>query len=241
MSLSPHFQNPRGPRASPHFDGSVPNRKEAGRKRPHAGTTTGIPSSPLQRRRRARAIIIGQAPPPSSSEREDDDFVALQGPPERRLARLVGCASPQELWKLFERRNVLGTWPGSKRRAPKHRKAAGYTKHESAGDLFPLNDARLEALRIDLTDYALVIMLGLNVARSFHVKPELLHREVLRPTPGSRNGTLVLVFPHPSGVSHFWNNPERVSRAEMSLRAAMAVAGVGQAERGLTTYPFVRD
>ena len=134
-----------------------------------AGGSPERPARHLRRRRRPRAIIIGQAPPPNLAAAEARDFLALDKPaPERRLARLAGC-SVEELWRVFERKNVLAFWPGKKERAAKHHKAAGYTKHESAGDLFPLDDARLEALRIDLDSYALVVLLGLNVARSFNV------------------------------------------------------------------------
>lgn len=160
------------------------------------------PTRHLRRRRRPRAIIIGQAPPPNLEAADERDFLALDKPAvERRLARLAGC-SVEELWRAFERKNVLAFWPGKKERAAKHHKAAGYTKHESAGDLFPLDDARLEALRIDLDSYALVVLLGLNVARSFNVAVRLPPRDgscapaasVLTPVPHTmltltRNGS----------------------------------------------------
>ena len=33
-----------------------------------------------------------------------------------------------------------------------------------------------------------------------------------------RSGCILLVFPHPSGVSHFWNSPANIARASRELQ-----------------------
>ena len=138
----------------------------------------------------------------------------LAGPAEQRLARLAGLQSPAFLWKEFDRANLVGWYPGLKARAKKHEAKKGYTLHRSDGDVFPLAEARLAASMLDLTKYACVILLGRGVAKAVGVKVGLLETE-------TRGSCRLLVFPHPSGVSHFWNEPANLRRASAALRAAL--------------------
>jgi hypothetical protein len=174
----------------------------------------------VRKRRRAtsrRGIIIGQAPnrhSPSAAA----PVLPLQGLPEKRLARLAGLEI-SALWATFDRTNLLGYYPGCKSRAAKHsRELTGYSKHYSNGDIFPMEEARRSAAEIKLEDYSLVVLLGLSVARAFEIKaPAIFKRE-------TRGPCMLLVLPHPSGVSHFWNEPSNIDRAANELREAMDCA-----------------
>lgn len=39
-------------------------------------------------------------------------------------------------------------------------------------------------------------------------------------------GCLVLVFPHPSGISHFWNVPSNMERAARAIRGVLTKSGL---------------
>ena len=113
-----------------------------------------------------------------------------------------------------------------------------YTLHQSSGDHFPLQQARENAAKLDVTSYALVVALGLNVARAFRLpnaklfkryrwEPEFGKRATQLPLSAEFNGqTMMLVFPHPSGVSHYWNTVQNRRRAQQELRKALVDTGV---------------
>ena len=205
-----------------HADGGAITARLAARAEPVASTAA--PSSPARPvsddaaaaaddcRRRPKGLIVGQAPNAGASA----EFVPLSGLAERRLARLAGV-EVHELWQRFERRNLLDGHPGRKPRAEKHTARAGYRLHQSSGDEFPMEQARAAAVDIDVSDYRLVVLLGLSVANAFQLpRPRLLtlDRDTL-PCP-------TIVLPHTSGVSHFWNDPANVQLAECAFRAAIA-------------------
>jgi hypothetical protein len=181
-----------------------------------------------------RGLIIGQAPRLGAT----DDLPPLSGLPERRLASLAGL-TVEELWGKFDRVNLLTAFPGrlcdvgvedsgdaSVPSVEKEGVLDMERKGEAAavkpkGDQFPLNEGREAATRLlpQLRKYSRVVMLGLNVAKSFCApKVDLLDTFLLcDETEVGGNGpgvegpsrppgtpTLVLVLPHPSGVSHFW-------------------------------------
>eukprot|EP00933_Yihiella_yeosuensis_P055788 TRINITY_DN54709_c0_g1_i1.p1 TRINITY_DN54709_c0_g1~~TRINITY_DN54709_c0_g1_i1.p1 ORF type:complete len:268 (-),score=47.40 TRINITY_DN54709_c0_g1_i1:37-747(-) len=159
-------------------------------------------------------LVLGQAPPgPRSSLPRG--WKPLAGPAEQRLAKLAGMKDPSEFWQEFDRANLLGWYPGLKRRASKHEVSKGYKKHASDGDVFPIADAKAAASTLDLSQYGSVILLGNNVARAFGVKADLLEAEM-------RGTTRLLTFPHPSGVSHFWNTPSNVSRAAKVMKSTLS-------------------
>jgi hypothetical protein len=95
--------------------------------------------------------------------------------------------------------NVLDEFPGS----------AG------KGDLFPIEEARLRVGAILQHLYGLedvpVILLGHKVAGVFGVKRRFLETEIV-------DGRTFAVFPHPSGVSHYWNDKDNVQRASCFIR-----------------------
>eukprot|EP00913_Durusdinium_trenchii_P018158 g17059.t1 len=150
-----------------------------------------------------------------------EDGLALQNAPQslRRLARLAGL-SLDELWAFFDRVDLLGWCPGKKDRKSYHQWSAGYRKHRCDGHRFPLSVARLVAARLRrfgrLERYAVVVLCGRLVAAAFALS---LDRCV--PWTEEQDGVRFLVLPHPSGVSHFWNDEESWHRAAMVFRSAL--------------------
>ena len=175
-------------------------------------TSTGSP-------RRARGLIVGQAP---SGKAGDEQAPALNGLAERRLARLAGV-SVETLWEHFDRRNLLGQFPGRKARTGVHARG-NYARHGSTGDCFPLEDARRAAQSFSCDEFVLIVLLGLNVARAFDFPQPALFAQRQVCVNGRTQTWLVL--PHPSGVSHFWNRPENVCVAASHMRASMGMAGM---------------
>jgi len=138
-------------------------------------------------------IVVGQAPGPSTDPAEP-----LSGASGRRLASLCGLDLPDFLAR-FERVNLLTTYPG----------------RLGKGDAFPMAFAReaAAAMAERVTSRRITVMLGLNVARAFGMQ-RLTFFELTRLPHG-----YVVVAPHPSGVSHWWNDPSNVSLARLFWRA----------------------
>ena len=156
-----------------------------------------------------KGLVLGQAPPgprPSLPK----GWKPLAGPAEQRLARLAGVSVP-ELWRRYDRANLLSWYPGLKRRSARHSVAKGYKLHTSDGDVFPLEKAKVAAAKLDLANYRSVLLLGASVARAFGVSKPLLQVE-------TRGSTRMMVFPHPSGVSHFWNDKTNTKNAARALK-----------------------
>jgi uracil-DNA glycosylase len=161
-------------------------------------------------------LIVGQAP-----GRTGDPSEPLSGPGTGwRLERLAGIPEG-DLGLYAYRENLLSAYPG---------------RNGAQGDRFPIRDARAAADRMvgglaaskTLLDLR-IILLGRNVARAFGLralpylrwKPGLYYTfltraEAFLPYP-------IAVFPHPSGVNRWWNDPENVVRAEAFLRDALDV------------------
>src|SRR5262249_10932860 len=105
---------------------------------------------------------------------------------------------------VFELRNLLDHYPG--RGGPK-------------GDAFDRTAARTSFLDIMMDagrDDAAMVLLGWNVARVAGVPRRIGYYQW---TYGRW-----AVFPHPSGVSHYWNDPDNVRRARRFMRALVKEA-----------------
>lgn len=230
-SVSPHFFSPSRlcRRQSSHF--SV-----CGQKRCRTTTVSGRERK-NQRTHQKRVIFIGQAPGPRC---DPDASSALAGGAEKRIARLSGLPL-QELWKRCDRRNILREYPG--RRNGSHGNGIGIvfdstgtneltryrihpSVHYSTGDEFPLAEAQAAAAALEgsgaLRPYKLAVLLGLGVARAFGIEHPKFFK-LLSPS-GAKGMTKVLIFPHPSGVSHFWNSAENRTMASNVIRAALRSA-----------------
>ena len=157
----------------------------------------------------ARGLILGQAPP-GPRKSLPRGWRPLAGPAEQRLARLAGVDVAQ-LWQHFDRANLLSWYPGLKGRSAKHDVSKGYKLHASDGDVFPMEHAKDAASRLKLTKYRSVLLLGTAVARAFGVSKALLKVE-------TRGQTRFLTFPHPSGVSHYWNDKTNVKKAARAFK-----------------------
>lgn len=139
-----------------------------------------------------KPLIIGQAPGPKTDPAEP-----LSGPSGRRLAALCEL-SLDDFLACFQRVNLMNRFPGK----------AG------KGDAFRIDRARRAALRLSQSfGGRKVVLLGNHVARAFEVLP-------ISP-PGAFMpmwGGLVTIFPHPSGISRWWNDPKNVRLASQFWR-----------------------
>jgi hypothetical protein len=198
-----------------------------------AGSRLGVESPSSGQRAFKRGLVVGQAPP-GPSERLPPGYQPLQGQPERRLAKLAGLGSPEELWAVFDRIDLIGWCEGKKPRKDYHDVKTGYNKHNHDGHRFPLRLARLAAGRLlhfgnpinsgtPLQEYAVVVLCGRLVAAAFGLR---LRASV--PWAEELDGVRYLVMPHPSGVSHFWNDAVSRHRAAAAFSAALEAAGLEQ-------------
>lgn len=112
-----------------------------------------------------------------------------------RIAALLGIA-PDDLRARFELANLLERRPGP---------------GSGGGSAFPAAEARAAAAALDLSGRR-VVAFGARVASALGVSAGLL--DVVE-----HRGATVLVFPHPSGASRWWNDPVRRDRAADALRA----------------------
>lgn len=176
-------------------------------------------------------LVIAQAPP-APPETLPLGYQPLQGQGERRLAKLAGWRSPEHFWAVFDRVDLIGWFPGPKDRKDCHNVKKGYSKHNHDGHKFPTHLAKLAAGRLlnfggplgggtSLRDYAVVILCGRKVAAAFGLKPR-----ASVPWAEESGHVRFLIMPHPSGVSHFWNDGVSRHRAAAALRAALEVAGL---------------
>jgi hypothetical protein len=201
-----------------------------------------LPTSPPPKTPYHRMICIGQAPGPTSITSSSLPPLPLTGLAGSRLAKLAGMTE-NDLWSRCDRLNIFQYYPGVKNISNVKKKNAKYKKHQSVGDQFNLHQAREIADTIDITCYHLVVLLGLNVAKAFRIqKPTLFARyyinselNVIQLKDGeshdTMDATLILIFPHPSGVSHFWNSRRNRNRAMNELRLAMLNTGLIQNEK----------
>ena len=173
-------------------------------------------------------LFVGQASrDPASSccnecESESQGDGVLGGAAGRRLVRLSGL---ENLFDVCDKMNVVNFFPGRKKR---HREGdEEYRKvHNGKGDKFPMDLARKTVAAFDcsLSRYKLIVLLGLQVAKAFRLsKPALFKSYERRHESGM---TRLIIFPHVSGVSHYWNSKERRRRAALELRKALRMAGV---------------
>ncbi len=120
------------------------------------------------------------------------------------LARMAGIKWPGEWSELIDVFNVFSTFPG----------------RDEHGDLFPFPQATVaaHALKQMLGERTLTVLLGRRVERAWNIQPQEWFRNI--------GG--VVVAPHPSKVSRFWNS--RVNR----LAAEEFWHGVARIARGVT-------
>jgi hypothetical protein len=137
--------------------------------------------------------LIGEAP-----GRGREDRLPFAGPCETRWAHVIG----HDWRSRFHVVNLLDYWPGS-----------GGEK----GATLPALEASIAASAILRTiansrPVSALFLCGLRVAAAFRVpRGEFFERAYARSIDGFELPTFVV--PHPSGVSHWWNDPANVERA----------------------------
>lgn len=126
-----------------------------------------------------KPLIIGQAPARGSTM----PFVGQSG---RRLARLAGL-DLEELHRRVEMTNILEEWPG----------------RTGKGDDFPMALAREKAAaliqRLERQEPRRILLMGRKVKRAMGANVY----EYFQWWPFDQHNAMI--FPHPSGVNHLWN------------------------------------
>lgn len=159
------------------------------------GAMLDLSQAKREERRCGRCLLIGQAP-----TRTGNPASPLTGAAGRRLSLYGGVNYPHEFMTLFDRANVLSEYPG----------ASGEN-----GDDAPRKDMREAAAEMasHLARYRCVVLLGRATGDAFGMGG------VDWMTWEERHGTLMAVYPHPSGVSHWWNSLVHMHRAQAWMRA----------------------
>lgn len=148
-----------------------------------------------------KPLIVGQAPARSG------DGTAFSGPSGRRLCQLLEVHSLAQLRQWFDLDNLI---LDKLSRRPTGR-----------GDTFHMKQAERRAQEIIAGSPAsqTIVACGRQVWTAFgcDLSAEWFSR-CLKPNP---HGELIelRLFPHPSGISHFWNDPINVQRARDALKA----------------------
>lgn len=153
-----------------------------------------------------KTLVIGQAPAKDTVGKPA--FSGKSGP---KFAELLGVEHAR-LWDAFDVVNLLDYYPG----VPSDK-----TKR---GDAFPMKEAkqRAEGMRT-LLGGRRVVFVGRNVARAFEAHNLEFFDwfvDVAQPCFADDRGFFkYCVVPHPSGISHFWNDPSNVERARLFMRS----------------------
>jgi hypothetical protein len=135
-------------------------------------------------------VLIGQGP-----SRTGDPAAPLAGRLGRKMSKLMGIGFDEYLAK-FERRNVLRKWYGK----------------ASKGDVFPMLVARKRARRMRKSLAGKrVVFLGKKTAEAFGIRERYMKWI-------DASDFVAVVFPHPSGVNRWWNDPANVENAKTFLR-----------------------
>jgi uracil-DNA glycosylase len=156
-------------------------------------------------RAQQRPLIIGQAP-----ARGNDGLRPFAGKSGARLAQLAGLGDTGDvLWPNFDLLNLMKQWPG---------------KNGTKGDDFDMGEARaaVEDILIGLAvrPPSYILLMGRKVETAFRIKKlPYLERYALKRKPLDRHR--VIVFPHPSGINHWWNDAENAARAARVMRGVL--------------------
>lgn len=142
-------------------------------------------------------ILVGEAPSERGGKLPNYRAFDSRTRSGSKLARL---ADVPEIADVFGTVNLVDRWPGR-------------TSH---GTVFPAGLARRNASRLwaTLPGDVDLLLVGLRVADAFDVSVPYLRWETLVGDPDRR----VAVFPHPSGVNRWWNEPKNEIRARRFLR-----------------------
>lgn len=146
----------------------------------------------------AKPLIVGEAP--NKKGRPGDTSIA--GRCGKKLAELCGCTLDEYL-DVFERRNVLSTYPG----------ASGKGSAFSS----PAIKRRATILRRAFRPGRTVILLGYRSARAFGVKAKYFE-------PVKVGSAAAIVVPHPSGINRWYNDPANVRKMKRFMQGIYRAA-----------------
>ena len=138
-------------------------------------------------------ILIGEAP--GKNWKPSD--VPLLGRIGKRLAILMGTNEYNYRWHT-RRENLLQRWPG-----PARGNGSAWNAKLAARAA-----ARMERKGILGMPDSIVILLGRRVARAFRFHESPWFKEWPQ-----ANGATIVVAPHPSGASRWWNDPRNWNEA----------------------------
>lgn len=143
-----------------------------------------------------KPLIIGQAP-----ARGNDDKPAFHGKSGARLAQLAGVGTTgEDLLYHFDTVNLLPRWPGK----------------VGKGDVFDMKVAKLYAGELihvlKQEQPRIILLMGRKVRKAMGINGHWEYLELIEAW-----GHKVYIFPHPSGVNRWWNDPLNYIRASMFL------------------------
>lgn len=154
--------------------------------------------------------LVGEAPAQGFDGRP-----AFSSSSGQRITQLIGM----DVRSVFRCVNLLDRWPGKSDRGK--------------GSEFPLNDARLRALKYSRRLFMPgdeLILAGGRVADAFRVRKAVEHFEWTDLCWGTdmkldlddAEQIRLSTIPHPSGVNRFWNSPDNVQTARTFLVEALS-------------------
>lgn len=178
-----------------------------------------------------RTVIIGQGPNQRCWEKalaegyrlqslSRDPYVfaeafcarlAITGAIGKRLAALAGCdlKRREELrfYATHERRNLNARWNGK----------------DGKGDKFDREEGKIRAAEILAEGFDRHVLLGAAVAEAFGFRSVPFLEEKLRHNDALNKPQWFLIFPHPSGISTWWNEEFNAFRARKRLKEFLGV------------------
>ena len=160
-----------------------------------------------------RILFVGQAP-----SKATDGKPAFTGICGRRLASLMGLTQERMLLD-HDFVNVLDRYPGT-----------GGSSHPR-GDAWPLSEARKAASLLWPTFAGRkVVLVGKNVRDAFKRTDEFFVWSDAIHSLASRHvltdKAWIVVVPHPSGVSHWWNDSTNLLAAKFFFRSLIRYKNV---------------
>lgn len=171
-----------------------------------------------------RLYVCGQAPS------RQGDGRALTGPSGQRLVKLFGFRDYEHMASEVTLMNVLDRPASNLCNLPPTR----HNKRRHAGDEFDRDEAAIKGFGLLLElmaepHHPVVLALGNEVCLALAgQKIKRFKGKTLR----GRDGHTVDVwhFPHPSGASHYWNDPDNVARAQRFLKRLLKRYGIALIE-----------
>jgi hypothetical protein len=154
-----------------------------------------------------RALAVGtklvayRVPGTRSAEERAVDYcarVAITGAIGKKIGAMLDMSGGEIFRSRYARKNLNARWNGK----------------NGKGDVFNRAEGSTNARRLMSDPFTHYVLLGGEVARAFGMNNnEWL--SVVTDLPGDRH---FLIFPHPSGINRWWNEPGNAERARAAIR-----------------------